>query len=97
MTDAISNPASNFVAQGGRAVGAQSSGILAHVEVGDVFLIDDAVTGFDRNKPERPCMVVRVEAPPRAGAWVVPRSTRGSTGTLVPRDALPGLNKDGRF
>jgi len=74
-----------------------ASAILARVEVGDVLLIDDAITGFDRNKPERPCMVVRVEAPPRAGGWVVPRSTQGSIGTLVPRGALPSLNKDGRF
>jgi hypothetical protein len=67
------------------------------VEVGEVLRIDDAITGFDRNKPSRPCMVVRVEPPPRAGAWVVPRSTQGSIGTRVPRNVLPGLNKDGRF
>ncbi len=42
-------------------------------------------------------MVVRVEPPPRAGVWVVPRSTQGSIGTRVPRNVLPGLNKDGRF
>lgn len=62
-----------------------------------MLLIDDAITGFDRNKPGRPCMVVKVEVPPRAGAWVVPRSTQGSIGTAVPRGALPGLTKDGRF
>lgn len=62
-----------------------------------MLLIDDALTGFDRSKPDRPCMVVRVEPPPRDGAWVVPRSTQGSIGILVPRDALSGLNKDGRF
>ena len=67
------------------------------VEIGDVLLIDDAITGFDRNKPERPCMVVKVEASPRAGCWVLPRSTRGSVGTFVPRGALPGFDKDGRF
>jgi hypothetical protein len=67
------------------------------VEVGDVLLIDDAITGFDRNKPDRPCMVVKVDVTPRGGAWVVPRSTQGSIGTLVPREALPGFNKDGRF
>jgi hypothetical protein len=67
------------------------------VEIGDVLLIDDAITGFDRNKPDRPCMVVKVEASPRAGCWVLPRSTRGSVGTFVPRNALAGLNKDGRF
>lgn len=72
-------------------------GIIARVETGEVLLIDDVITGFDRNKPGRPCMVVRVEPPPRAGAWVVPRSTRGSIGTRVPRNVLPGLNKDGRF
>lgn len=92
MTDAISNLAA-------RAGDPQlvPSAILVRVEVGDVLLIDDAITGFDRNKPERPCMVVKVEAPPRAGGWVVPRSTQGSVGTLVPRGAMPGLNKDGRF
>ncbi len=42
-------------------------------------------------------MVVCVDLPPRAGAWVVPASTQGSIGTRVPRSALPGLNKDGRF
>lgn len=62
-----------------------------------MLLIDDVITGFDRNKPGRPCMVVRVEPSPRAGAWVVPRSTQGSIGTRVPRNVLPGLNKDGRF
>jgi hypothetical protein len=67
------------------------------VEVGDVLRIDDTITGFDRNKPGRPCMVVRVETPPRAGAWVVPRSTQGSIGTPVPSQVLPGLNQDGRF
>lgn len=67
------------------------------MQVGEVLRIDDVVTGFDDNKPRRPCMVVRVSGPPRAGAWVLPRSTRGSTGTLVRAGALPGLNKDGRF
>jgi hypothetical protein len=62
-----------------------------------VLLIDDAITGFDRNKPSRPCMVVRVESPSRAGAWVVPGSSRGSVGTRVPRNALPGLTTDTRF
>lgn len=65
--------------------------------MGEVLRIDDAVTGFDRNKPGRPCMVVRVEQRPRAGAWVLPRSTNGSIGTFVPAGALPGLNKPGRF
>lgn len=72
-------------------------GILRYVEVGEVRRVDDAVTGFDRNKPGRPCVIVRVETPPRAGAWVLPGSTRGSTGTRVPRNTLPGLDKDGRF
>lgn len=62
-----------------------------------MLLIDDAITGFDRNKPSRPCMVVRVELPPRAGAWVIPGSTQGSIGTRVPRNVLSGLKKDGRF
>ena len=59
--------------------------------------IDDAVTGFDYNKRGRPCMVVRIADKPRAGAWVLPRSTTGSIGTPVPARVLPGLNKDGRF
>ncbi len=67
------------------------------MQVGEVLRIDDVVTGFDDNKLQRPCMIVRVSAPPRAGAWVLPRSTRGSTGTLVRAGALAGLNKDGRF
>ncbi|MGO9902513.1 MAG: hypothetical protein ACLP0J_23155 [Solirubrobacteraceae bacterium] len=67
------------------------------MEIGEVLLIDDAITGFDRNKPERPCMVVKLEAPPRAGCWVLPRSTQGSVGTFVPRNVLPGFDKDGRF
>jgi len=67
------------------------------MEVGEVLLIDDVVTGFDDNKPARPCMVVRVTDPPRTGALVVPRSTKGSTGTFVPAGALHGLNKAGRF
>lgn len=71
--------------------------ILSAMQVGEVLRIDDVVTGFDDNKPQRPCMVVRVVGPPRDGAWVLPRSTKGSTGTLVRAGALPGLNKDGRF
>lgn len=67
------------------------------MEVGEVLRIDDSVTGYDRNKPGRPCMVVAVQERPRAGAWVVPRSTQGRDGTLVPARALPGLNKEGRF
>ncbi len=67
------------------------------VQIGEVLLIDDMVTGFDDNKPQRPCMVMRVVGPPRAGAWVVPRSTQGRQGTFVAAGALPGLNKDGRF
>ena len=59
--------------------------------------IDDVVTGFDDNKRGRPCMVVRVVGPPRAGAWVVPRSTKGRTGTFVRAGALPRLDRDGRF
>lgn len=67
------------------------------VDVGEVLLIDDVVTGFDDNKPGRPCMVVRVVGMPRAGAWVVPRSTKGRQGTFVSAGTLPGLDKDGRF
>lgn len=67
------------------------------MEVGEVLRIADSVTGFDHNKPGRPCMVVAVQDRPRAGAWVVPRSTRGSTGTHVPAGALLGLDQPGRF
>ena len=67
------------------------------MEVGEVLLIDDAVTDYDRNKLERPCMVVRVNPGPPAGVWVLPRSTQGRDGTFVPAGALPGLNRDGRF
>ena len=59
--------------------------------------IDDVITGFDDNKIGRPCMLVRVSESPPAGAWVVPRSTKGSQGTFVAAGALPGLDKDGRF
>lgn len=67
------------------------------MQVGEVLRIDDVVTGYDDNKPQRPCMIVRVSGSPRPGAWVLPRSTKGSTGTLVRAGALTGLNKDGRF
>lgn len=67
------------------------------MEVGEILRIDDAITGFDDNKPGRPCMVMRVVEKPRTGAWVVPRSTKGSIGTLVPAGVLPGLNRPGRF
>lgn len=80
----------------GRAFDADVA-ILSAVEVGEVLLIDDVVTGFDDNKPGRPCMVIRVVEPPRAGVWVVPRSTKGHQGTFVAARALPDLNKDGRF
>lgn len=62
-----------------------------------MLLIDDSITGYDDNKPRRPCMVTKVSSPPRSGVWVVPRSTRGSQGTFVPANSLHGLNKDGRF
>lgn len=62
-----------------------------------MLLIDDVITGFDDNKEGRPCMVIRVMPPPRAGAWVLPRSTRGHQGTFVAKGSLPGLNADGRF
>jgi hypothetical protein len=65
--------------------------------VGQVLRIDDVVTGFDDNKRGRPCMVVRVSEGPRAGAWVLPRSTKGRDGTLVPAGVLPELDRDGRF
>ncbi len=29
--------------------------------------------------------------------WVVPRSTKGSTGTRTPAGVLPGLTQQGRF
>lgn len=67
------------------------------MRVGEVIRVDDALTGFDLNKPGRPCCIVRVEEPPRSGVWVVPRSTRGTTGTLTPAGTLPGINSDGRF
>jgi hypothetical protein len=44
-----------------------------------------------------PCVLIRVETAPRAGAWVLPGSSKGSIGTFVPRNTLPGLKKDGRF
>jgi hypothetical protein len=72
-------------------------GILGHVEVGEVRRVDDAITGFDRNKSGRPCVLIRVETTPRAGAWLLPGSSQGSIGTFVPRNTLPGLKKDGRF
>ena len=97
-TRQISNPLRKFSREAvDRPCAGDARGILGRVEVGEVLLIDDAITGFDRNKPSRPCMVVCVDLPPRAGAWVVPGSTQGSIGTRVPRNVLPGLNKDGRF
>jgi hypothetical protein len=75
-----------------------AGGILRAVQVGEVLLIDDVVTDFDRYKSARPCLIVRVVDQPRAGAWVLPRSTQpNSRGTFVPAGALRGLNKDGWF
>lgn len=71
--------------------------ILRTVEVGEVLRVDDVVTGFNDNKRGRPCMVLRVVGRPRTGAWVVPRSTKGRTGTLVRARALPQLDQDGWF
>ena len=42
-------------------------------------------------------MVMRVVERPRPGAWVVPRSTEGTSGTLSPKHALPELDEEGRF
>lgn len=67
------------------------------MQVGDVVKIDDSVTGFDRNKPGRPCMVVGIDPPPRRTVFVVPRTTSGTVGTFVPARALRGLDRDGRF
>lgn len=66
------------------------------MEIGQILRIDDVVTGFDDNKTGRPCMVVRIEAPPRSGAWVLPRSTR-PPGTKTPGGLLPGLDRVGWF
>lgn len=67
------------------------------VQIGEVLRIDDTITGFDDNKPGRPCCIVAIDSPPREAVWVVPRSTKGSTGTLTPAGVLPGLTQEGRF
>ncbi len=67
------------------------------MQIGEVLRIDDTITGFDDNKPGRPCCVVAVEPPPHDAVWVVPRSTKGSTGTRTPADVLAGLTQQGRF
>ena len=66
-------------------------------EKGDVIRLNDQVTNFDDNKPGRPNCVVQVVGDPIEFVYVVPRTTRGTTGTLVPANVLPGLNKPGRF
>ena len=64
---------------------------------GEVIRLDDRVTKFDDNKQRRPNCVVEVVGDPIELVYVVPRTTRGTTGTLVPANVLPGLDKPGRF
>lgn len=67
------------------------------MQPGEIVLIDDKITGFDDNKAKRRCCVYKVQGPPDPGIWVVPRSTKGKTGTFVPKGVLPILDEDGRF
>jgi len=64
---------------------------------GEVIRLDDVVTDFDYGKRGRPNCLVRLVGDPLQQAWVVPRTTDGSIGTLTPAGILPGLNKQGRF
>jgi hypothetical protein len=64
---------------------------------GEVIRLDDRVTRFDDNKTGRPNCVVAVIGDPIELVYVVPRTTRGTTGTFVPAGVLPGLDKPGRF
>jgi hypothetical protein len=64
---------------------------------GEVIRLDDVVTDFDYGKRGRPNCLVRLVGDPLQQAWVVPRTTDGSIGTLTAAGILPGLNKQGRF
>lgn len=64
---------------------------------GEVIRLDDRVTKFDDNKRGRPNCVVEVIGDPIELVYVVPRTTRGTIGTFVPANVLPGLDKAGRF
>ena len=64
---------------------------------GEVIRLDDVVTGFDDGKAGRPNCIARVIGDPLQQAYVVPRTTDGSIGTLTAAGILPGLNKQGRF
>jgi hypothetical protein len=62
-----------------------------------VIRLDDGVTGFDHGKSGRPNCIVRLVGDPLQQAYVVPRTTNGSIGTLTKAGVLPGLDRDGRF
>lgn len=64
---------------------------------GEVIRLDDRVTQFDDNKLGRPNCVVAIVGDPIELVYVVPRTTKGTVGTLVPANVLPGLDKAGRF
>jgi hypothetical protein len=65
--------------------------------VGEVIRLDDVVTDFDYGKTGRPNCIVRLIGDPLEQAYVVPRSTTGSIGTMTKANVLPGLDKPGRF
>jgi hypothetical protein len=76
---------------------AAAPGAAEPFQEGEVIRLDDVVTGFDNGKTGRPNCIVRVIGDPLQQAWVVPRTTDGSIGTLTAAGILRGLNKNGRF
>lgn len=75
----------------------RSSGEAGPFREGEVIRLDDKVTDFDFGKICRPNCIVRLVGDPLQQAYVVPRTTDGSIGTLTPAGVLSGLNKAGRF
>lgn len=67
------------------------------VHIGLVVRVDDDVTGFDDGKEGRPYLVVRVIGDPPNVVYVVPRTSTGLEGVVVPKGILRGLDKDGNF
>jgi hypothetical protein len=74
-----------------------TSGETGPFREGEVIRLDDKVTDFDFGKIGRPNCIVRLVGDPLQQAYVVPRTTDGSIGTLTPAGVLPSLNKAGRF
>ena len=66
----------------------------ASLVVGDVLHVSDLDTGFSEKPKLRPCMITKIFG---HNVRVAGRSASGDQGVPVPRETLPGFDRDGVF